>query len=138
MIESPLAKVSWPRVHMPEVPKPHLPTSPWPKKSETSTARNTWVEPTPEPPKPSPLQTVKDGAHKVGQGTRAAWDKTVDFVTPGPPKQSSARVARRNHQPTKPSMWKKMFGMNEPSKEDGSQTISQFIAQDRVDENTRR
>jgi hypothetical protein len=78
------------------------------------------------------MQSVSNGARRVGQSTRAAWDKTVDVLTPG--LQSSAsgassRVARRDRTP----VWSRMFGSNEPSKKEGSQTMSEFIAQDRID-----
>jgi hypothetical protein len=125
MISSPLGKVSWPRVHMPELPKPTLPTSPWPTKSEANPNRNTWAAPAPDPLKPSPIR-------RFGQSTRAAWDKTVDALTPGErstPNDSSSRVARRDNRPA----WKRMFRSNEPQAKEGSQTIGEFIAQERID-----
>lgn len=132
MINSPLAKVSWPRVHMPELPKPKLPSSPWTKKSEADPTRNTWVETPTDPLKPSPMQSVSNGARRVGQSTRAAWDKTVDVLTPGDQSTTSgdsSRVARRDRTP----VWSRMFGSNDPKKKEGSQTMSEFIAQDRID-----
>jgi len=132
MINSPLAKVSWPRVHMPELPKPRMPPSPWPKKSEIDAARNSWVETNPDPLKPSPMQAVSNGARRVGQSTRAAWDKTVDVFTPGDQSTASgpsSRVARRD----RPPVWSRMFGSNESQKKAGSQTIPEFMAQDRLD-----
>lgn len=125
MINSPLAKVSWPRLAMPELPKPALPASPWSDDAEVNPNRNAWAEPSPEPLKPSPIR-------RFGQRTRAAWDKTVDALTPGDEPKSNApssRVAR----PDEPSMWTRMFGSNEPKKKEGSQTIGEFIAQERVD-----
>ena len=131
MLNSPLAKVSWPRVHMPELPKPQLPPSPWPKKSEIDAARNSWVESNPDPLKPSPMQAMSNGARRVGQSTRAAWDKTVDVFTPGNQAElsgSSSRVARRD----RPPVWERMFGSNDLQKKEGSQTIPEFMAQDRL------
>lgn len=125
MIKSPFANVSWPRLRMPEMPKPSWSSSP--RESEAEAPRNTWMERTPEPPKPSPLQAMKDGARRVGQSTREAWDKTVDAVTPDDKTDRSSRVARR---PKQPSVWKRMFGANN-AKANGSQTMPQFIAQDR-------
>jgi hypothetical protein len=87
--------------------------------------RNSWVEPETVTPTPSPVQ-------RFGQRTRAAWDKTVDALTPESRPQTSgpsSRVARRENRP----MWKRMFGSNEPQTKEGSQTIGEFIAQDRVD-----
>lgn len=125
MFSSPFAKVSWPRLQMPELPKPALPASPWASKPEAGPNRNSWAEPEVVAPQPSPMR-------RFGQRTRAAWDKTVDALTPGDQSQSndpSSRVARRDE----PSMWSRMFGSNEPKKKEGSQTIGEFIAQDRVD-----
>ncbi|MCI0331781.1 MAG: hypothetical protein L0228_00980 [Planctomycetes bacterium] len=131
MINSPLAKVSWPRVHMPELPKFQMPPSPWPKKSEIDAARNSWVERSPDPLKPSPLQAVTDGARRVGQSTRRAWDKTVDAITPGDRSQpNSSRIARRED---RPSIWKRMFGADDPRQVEGPQTITEWMAQDRID-----
>jgi len=133
MISSPLAKVSWPRVHMPEMPKPKLPTSPWDKKSEADPTRNSWVESPVDPLKPSPMQSVSNGARRVGQSTRAAWDKTIDAVTPGDQSKasgSSSRVARRE---PRPPVWKRMFGAGDPRKVEGPQTVTEWMAQDRLD-----
>jgi hypothetical protein len=87
MINSPFGKVSWPRVHMPELPKPQLPKSTLAEKPPADANRNTWVEKDIEPIKPSPLEVV-------GQRTRAAWDRTVDVFTPGEKskEEPSARV----------------------------------------------
>jgi hypothetical protein len=125
MISSPLAKVSWPRFHMPELPKPKLPASSLPKRAEANPNRNAWAEPALDPLKPSPMR-------RLGQRTRAAWDKTVDTLTPGDQSKSndpSSRVARRDER----SMWSRMFGSNEPQEKEGSQTIGEFIAQERID-----
>jgi hypothetical protein len=125
MISSPLAKVSWPRFHMPELPKPKLPASPLPKRTEANPNRNAWAEPGPGPLKPSPMR-------RFGQSTRSAWGKTVDALTPGDQSKSndpSSRVARRDDR----SMWSRMFGSNEPKEKEGSQTIGEFIAQERID-----
>lgn len=133
MINSPFTKVSWPRIHMPEMPKPTLPTSPWAKKEpEADPTRNRWVETPPEAVKPSPMQSVSNGARRVGESTKAAWHKTVDALTPGEPSDSSApssRVARRE----RGSAWSRMFSSDTPTKKEGSQTIPEFMAQDRLD-----
>jgi hypothetical protein len=126
MIDSPLAKVSWPRLHMPEMPKPVLPR-PWPKRSEVEAARNAWVEENPQEEQPSPLQALNDGANRVKSSTRAAWDKTVDALTPGESRPKSSRVARRGAQQ---SWWRRMFLPEEPQ---GPQTVTEWMAQDRVD-----
>ena len=120
MITSPFGKVSWPRLQMPKLP---------PATSDNQVAadanRNAWVETPVEPPKPSPFESMSNSA-------RTAWNKTVDALTPGDQSQAedrSSRVARREGQ----SAWQRMFGADEPTKKDGSQTIGEFIAQERVD-----
>jgi hypothetical protein len=126
MLNSPLAKVSWPRVQM---PKPKLPPSPFPSRSDIDKARNSWVEPSPDPAKPSPLQAMKQGASRVKLSTRNAWDKTVDVFKPGEPTQAeSSRVARGNNRP----FWKRMLFV-EPIEPEGPQTVTEWMAQDRVD-----
>jgi hypothetical protein len=125
MISSPLAKISWPRVHMPELPKPQLPAAPWQNKADANPSRNAWAEPAPELSKPSPVR-------RFGQNTRAAWDKTVDALTPGDRSQAadpSSRVARRDDRTT----WRRMFGFKDSKEKEGSRTIGEFIAQERVD-----
>jgi hypothetical protein len=126
MLSSPLAKVSWPRLHMPEVPKPKMPAAPFSNNAMPTTNKNAWAVPNAQPPlKPSPMQ-------RFGQSTRNAWHKTVDALTPGDDSKSggpSSRVARRDDR----SVWQKMFGSDEPKKKEGSQTIGEFIAQDRID-----
>ncbi len=85
MFQSPLARVSWPRIHMPELslPKPNLPRPQiWPRKSEVDDARNGWVQNSPDSARPTPLQAMQQGAQRVGNSTRTAWRKTVDALTP--------------------------------------------------------
>jgi hypothetical protein len=128
MIDSPRAKVSWPRLQLPEIPKPQLPRL-WPEKSEVEAARNAWVEQNPEATQPSALQALSDGARRVGDSSRAAWDKTVDALTPGQPSsQTSSRVVRRE---AGPPWWKRMFGAEEPPQ--GPQTVTEWMAQERLD-----
>jgi hypothetical protein len=124
MINSPFGKVSWPRIHTPEMPKlPSLPAQD--QQAAADANRNSWVEAPASPPKPSSLQSVSNSA-------RTAWKKTVDALTPGDqsqPEDRSSRVARREGQ----SAWKRMFGADETPKKEGSQTIGEFIAQERLD-----
>jgi hypothetical protein len=124
MINSPFGKVSWPRVHMPELPKPQLPKSTLAEKPPADANRNTWVEKDIEPIKPSPLEVV-------GQRTRAAWDRTVDVFTPGEKskEEPSARVAGRD----RPPVWKRMFGAGDPRTVEGPQTVTEWMAQERLD-----
>ena len=131
MFSSPNGKVGWPHLT-----KPHLPTTgPFAQKTPADATRNSWVEKTPTPTKPSPLKPITDGAHKVAKSTRNAWHKTVAALTPGNPapvprSSSSSRIAKHDVQPP---FWKRMFA-DEPESR-GSQTVPGFIAQQRVDSN---
>jgi hypothetical protein len=126
MLNSPTAKMSWPRL---QAPKLKMPPSPFPSREDLDRARNSWVEKSPDPAKPSPLQAMKDGAGRFKKSTREAWDKTVDALTPGESADApSSRVARADKRP----FWKRMFFV-EPSQPQGPQTMSEWIAQDRVD-----
>ena len=131
MIDSPLAKVSWPRFHLPEVPKPHLPGAQlWPKKSTADADHNAWLEPDPGSKQSSPMQAMAGGARRVADGSRAAWEKTVDALTPGDSSsRTSSRVARRD---TRPSWWKRMFAV-EDRQPQGPQTVTEWMAQERLD-----
>jgi hypothetical protein len=131
MFNSPMAKVSWPRFHMPELPKPSLPPSPFASRMEADPNRNSWVDKPAEQPIESPMQAMKNGARRVGQSSRSAWNKTVDALTPGDQSQASgpsSRVARRE----RPSMLRRMFGADDATKKEGSQTMTEFMAQDRL------
>jgi hypothetical protein len=133
MIESPLAKVSWPRFQMPQVslPQPRLPRPQlWPRKSQVAEARNAWVETNDDTNHPSPLQTAKDGVRRVGESSRMAWRKTIDALTPGDAAaQQSSRIARRD---PPPPFWKRMFAAKDPQPE-GPRTVTEWMAQDRLD-----
>ena len=59
MIESPLANITWPRIHMPEVslPKPRLPRPQlWPRQSQVEDTRNAWVGKSLDPERPRPFR----------------------------------------------------------------------------------
>jgi len=133
MLQSPLARVSWPRIHMPEVsiPRPRLPRPQfWPKRAEVDDARNAWMQNNPQPNRPSPLQAVKEGAHRVGDSTRSAWHKTVDVLTPGDGGEAVApQIAAGG---TRPPLWKRMFGAEERQQQ-GPRTVTEWMAQDRLD-----
>jgi hypothetical protein len=129
LVESPFPKIKWPTMKMPA----------WPRSSANKSQldanqaqpetppRNAWVEKPPEPPKPSPLESVKNGAHRVADSTRSAWRKTVDAVTPGEQDhRSGSRIASRD---VKPPFWQRMMGAEEPQRDE--QTISGFVGQPR-------
>ena len=125
MFSTPKGKVGWPHLN-----KPQLPSGLSSRKPAADATRNSWVE-QPVTPKPSPLKPITDGAQQVGKSTKAAWQKTVDALTPGestPAQPSSARIAKRE---VKPPFWKRMIGAEpEPT---GSQTVPEFMAQQRLD-----
>jgi hypothetical protein len=125
MFSTPKGKVGWPQLN-----KPQLPSAFSSRKPAADATRNSWVE-QPVTPKPSPLKPITDGAQKVGKSTKAAWQKTVDALTPGestPSRTSGARIAKRD---TQPSFWQRLMGEKEEPQ--GSQTMPGFIAQQRVD-----
>jgi hypothetical protein len=127
MFSSPNGKVSWPRLTKPHMPKTGL----FAEKAQPDATRNSWAEKTPAPPKPSPLKPLTDGAHKVSKSTKDAWNKTVKALKPGestPPASSSARIAKRDAQP---SLWKRMFGGKQEIQQ--PQTVPEWMAQRRVE-----
>jgi hypothetical protein len=104
---------------------PKSQSAPADKQVVADSTRNTWVETPAEPLKTSPFDSVSNSA-------RTAWKKTVDALTPGDqsqPEDRSSRVARREGQ----SAWQRVFGSDEPTKKEGSQTVGEFIAQERID-----
>lgn len=132
MLSSPTSKVSWPKLTMPKLPSTSSSTAetkkPEPKKNSS------WVEKTPTPPKPSPMKSVTDEAHKMSQATKNAWHKTVNAVTPGPstPDKSKTdnapRVAKKEMDPP---WYKRMFGAKTELEQ--PQTVPQWMAQKRLD-----
>ena len=127
-----MSKMSRPKIHLPEIslPKPRLPQAPWSSNNQAAPdARNVWAQPAPQPARRSALAVVKQGAQRVGNGTRAAWHKTVDVVTPG----NSAASPQVATGPAKPSIWQRMFGQDEPPPQQGPRTVTEWMAQDRLD-----
>jgi hypothetical protein len=99
------------------------------EKPDDAAARNSWMQTNPQASRPSPLGTVKSGAQRVRSGTRAAWHKTVDLVTPGDSSATPPQVATGA---AKPSLLKRMFGQEEPPQQ-GPRTVAEWMAQDRLD-----
>jgi hypothetical protein len=126
MFSTKKGKVGWPQLN-----KPQLPPALSARKPAEDATRNSWVEQEPITPKPSPLQPLADSARKIGKSTKAAWNKTVDAVTPGeltPRPSPGARVAKRN---TEPPFYRKWFSPKEAPR--GSETVPEFMAQQRLD-----
>lgn len=132
IIESPLPSFTWPKVEWPQLtmPKPQMPQL-WPNREQAEATRNAWAGKSPDPQPATPLQAMRDGAHRVGESTRTAWHKTVDTLFPSARMEhnTGAHIAQRE---IKPPFWKRMFGSQEPEPE-GPQTIPQWMAQDRLD-----
>lgn len=73
---------------------------------------------------------MSSGAHKVSEGTKAAWHKTVDVLTPGEdPKKPPARVAKRD---TEPSLWGRMMPGAEAKQPEGPRTVTEWMGQERL------
>lgn len=122
MVNTPKKKISWPKLHMPEMPKSLSSKSAAAEKPEAS--KNKWAEKTPTPPKTSPMESVK-----------SAWHKTVAAVTPAPSAKQTTKPApppQVASRATSPPFWKKMFGAKEPEMQQ-PQTVPQWMAQKRLD-----
>jgi hypothetical protein len=130
MLSSPKRKIGWPRLATPQMPRTGL----FAQKAEPDATRNSWLEKTPAEPKPSPLKPIRDGAQRVAQNTKAAWNKTIDAITPGEPapetapRSSGSRVARNEPQPR---FWQRLLGQEEELNQ--PQTVPEWMAQERVD-----
>jgi hypothetical protein len=121
MIDSRLGKVSWPRLHVPQMP--------WSERAEADETRNTWAHHDPARQQPGPLGAVRRSVHRVGEGTRAAWDKTVDALTPGVDSDvADSQTAQRE---VRPPWWRRMLSAKEQPQ--GPQTVTEWMAQDRLD-----
>ncbi len=120
MIKSPFGKVSWPRFQMPGSSEQAVADQP-----VTNAKRNAWAEPgLQDAEKPSTMKRLSKSTKETWKKTKAAFSPEAEEQEPSP----SSRVAKKE-----PSMWDRMFGKEEPAKKDGSQTVSEFIAQDRID-----
>ncbi len=126
MLSTTKTKVSWPKFQMPELPRPKRAAP-----AAKPVKKNMWAEPTPEPPKASPFASVKKGAHRVATGTKSAWRKTVDAVTPGDQSKSTPPQPHVAQREESPSFWQRMFGPKEIEKQ--PQTMPQWMAQKRLD-----
>lgn len=121
-----------PEFHMPtyDLPSPRLPRPHFgAEKEKLDEARNTWTQTSTEPEEASPWQVVTESAQRFRQSTRNAWDRTVDVLTPDSLQsedQSGHRVAERD------PLWKRMFG-NESQQPKGPQTVTEWMAQERLD-----
>lgn len=110
---------------------PHwAPFGSYSQKSETNPQRNAWATRS-APPKPSPLQSVKNGAHRIVVDTKRAYHKTVAALTPGHQPRRPNPEAHVAASQAKPPFWKRMFGIKEQPQP--PTTIPDFLAQKRID-----
>ena len=135
---------SW--LKWPSLPKPSMPKTKWSETTVTEVSpsvaqqpqprrdhfgkptrrtkpRNTWAQPPAEAPAAAPGSGTWS---KVSDGTRKAWHRTVELVTPGKPTETSVA----NNEPHD-SWWHRMWSSNE--KQEGPQTVTEWMAQDRLD-----
>lgn len=70
---------------------------------------------------------VKAGYGKVAEGTKKAWEGAKEIFTFGRDNSTSAAQTQ-----PKESIWKRMFS-SEPEKNDGPQTVGEWMAQPRLD-----
>lgn len=86
--------------------------------------RNTWAQ---QPASNTTGSNQPSAWQSMTNGTRSAWHKTVDWVTPGDSVSETPVVAAE----TRPSWWARMWGAEEQSQ--GPQTVTEWMAQDRID-----
>lgn len=85
--------------------------------------RNTWAQ---QPASTSPTGEAPSTWQTMKASTRHAWDKTIDFVTPGDDAETSTVASEK-----KSSWWQRMWGSEE--RKEGPQTVTEWMAQDRID-----
>lgn len=101
----------------------HQPHTYFGKPIDRARPRNTWAQ---QPVAATPAVAGVSPWRSMTDGTRNAWRKTVDFVTPG---ESSAAPAVASD--TRPSLWRRMWGAEEH--DEGPRTVTEWMAQDRLD-----
>jgi hypothetical protein len=92
------------------------------KDATTEPAPSVTPAPTMTPAMPD---TTKSPWKSMSDGTKNAWHKTVDWVTPG----DGSDVAAVKSEP-RVSWWDRMWGGEE---EQGPETVTEWMAQDRLD-----
>lgn len=93
------------------------------KPEHESRPRNTWAQ---QPASTATPTESESTWQAMKTHTHNAWSKTVDFVTPGEGTETAVVAAEPRE-----SWWKRMWGSDEP--DDGPQTITEWMAQDRLD-----
>jgi len=137
---------SWPA--MPEISWPELPfgseadgTNPQPARrprrygmgKAAQSHRNRWAQNQQQAVTPtsdtSPWEMMTESARRVGESTRNAWDKTVDFVTPGEAPTTPPPIAAQTQ---RPSWWSRLRG-GDAAEPQGPRTVTEWMAQERLD-----
>ena len=108
----PMPKITMPKI---EIPRFHMP-------SFGSSGSESSVD------KPSMFAPLTAGAHKIGVGSKKAWEGTKEmfrFGRGGASQQATQASLRK-----KPSLWERMFTPKEP---EGPRTVAEWMAQPRLD-----
>jgi hypothetical protein len=96
--------------------------SPFGKPHYTERPKNTWAQ----QPASDTTAATKSPWQSMSDGTKNAWRKTVDWVTPG----DGSDVTAVDTEP-RVSMWDRMWGGEE--EQQGPETVTEWMAQDRLD-----
>jgi hypothetical protein len=72
---------------------------------------------------------MKDGAVRVRNNTKNAWDRTVDVLTPGSSSTSTSARSSIAQRQARPSFWKRMTSGEEKK---GPETVPEWMAQERL------
>jgi hypothetical protein len=86
--------------------------------------KNTWAQ---QPASSTTIDNNPSAWKSMTNGTKSAWHKTVDWVTPCDSASEAPVVA----DDTLPSWWASMWGAEDESQ--GPQTVTEWMAQDRID-----
>lgn len=120
MFDSELFQVSWPKIEMPKF-QWKLPGMGDPKETGQPRGQN---------PVSETFDKVSDASKRAAGSVRKAWGDAMEKLPFQGDSQQAAPQRRQVAQRKEPGFWSRMFGSEEEPK--GSQTVSEFIAQDRV------
>lgn len=97
--------------------------NPFGKPHYSERPKNTWAQ---QPASTTSTDATKSPWKSMSDGTKNAWHKTVDWVTPG----DGSDVAAVQSEP-RVSWWDRMWGGEE--EQQGPETVTEWMAQDRLD-----
>jgi hypothetical protein len=112
-LQSPLANVGWPKIEMPKLQL--FPSLSDGEGGPTLRERIT-----------APFARLNAGRQRLVDGTRETWARTVDAIRFGDDDQ---RVAQRS---AEPGFFSRLFSL-EPEEPEGPRTVTEWMAQDRID-----